>query len=71
MAKKSNLVTYVIIGENKNTNEKIIYCEVKIKPGEIYPMVQALNNHYALFYYEAVSKEYFQENKEHYKHINK
>ncbi|MFN5417949.1 MAG: hypothetical protein ACK5B9_12900 [Flavobacteriia bacterium] len=69
MKTKTNLVTYVVIGENTKTNERFIYCEVKIKPGEIYPMVHALNDHYKIFYFETVTKEYFKNNIEHYQNV--
>jgi hypothetical protein len=69
--KKVKKETFVVIGENTQTNEKFIHSEIKTTFGEIGPICKALNDHYIKFYFENVTKKYFIENKENYQNVRK
>lgn len=65
--KKADIRNWVIVWENKHTFEKGVFCEVKIKLGEIRPLTSTLKQHHdpnQLFNYAYFEKKYYNDNKE-------
>ena len=54
--------TFVVIMENQKTLEKIVFGEMKVKVGDIGPIIYALNSHYAIHRFEYYEKTYFKNN---------
>ena len=54
--------TFVIIMENQKTFEKVVFCEIKVKVGEIGAIQYALNSSYAIHRFEYYEKTYFKNN---------